>query len=178
MAIHPLEQETLQRPVMVAHLVRKSRDRRSEAAHRVGAVGAARLQPPLGFADQVAHHAVDHAADRLVDQTRLIEPRIAPPDLLEHRADQRHLGEIGDREQAGAQPVVEVVVVVGDVVGQRRDLRLGTGNVCRSSGCRASYSAIEGGGSSIAASGPRSGPLCLTVPSSVSQVRFSPSNPA
>ena len=28
---------------------------------------------------------------------------------------------------AGAQPVVEIVVAVGDVVGERRDLRLGAG---------------------------------------------------
>ena len=79
-----------------------------------------------GLADQVAHHAVDHAADRLVDQAPVVDAGIAPADLREHGTDQRHIGEIGDREQPGAQPVVEVVVVVGDVVGERGDLRLGT----------------------------------------------------
>ena len=45
----------------------------------------------------------------------------------EHLADQRQVHEIGDLEQAGAQAVVDVVVVVGDVVAQRRDLRLRPG---------------------------------------------------
>ena len=66
-------------------------------------------------------------ANRLVDQPGLVDAGIAPRDFGEYRADQRHIGEIGDREQPGAQPVVDVVVVVGDVVGERRDLRLGTG---------------------------------------------------
>ena len=38
------------------------------------------------------------------------------------RADQRHLGEIVQGEQAGLEPVVHIVVVVGDVVGQGRGL--------------------------------------------------------
>ena len=44
---------------------------------------------------------------------------------MKDRTDERHIGEIGDREQSGAQPVVDVVVVVGDIVGERGDLRLG-----------------------------------------------------
>ena len=37
---------------------------------------------------------------------------------------QWHLGEFVQRDEAGAQPVVEIVVAVGDVVGDGRDLRL------------------------------------------------------
>ena len=62
-----------------------------------------------------------------MDQARLLDPRIARRDLAKDGPDQRHLGEVGDDEQPGAQPVVEVVVVVGDVVGECRDLRLGSG---------------------------------------------------
>ena len=32
-----------------------------------------------------------------------------------------------EREQLGAQPVVDIVGVIGDVVGDRRHLRLGAG---------------------------------------------------
>src|SRR5690606_39420594 len=39
--------------------------------------------------------------------------------------DQRQPGQVVDREQAGAQSVVEIVVAVRDVVGERGDLRLG-----------------------------------------------------
>ncbi len=38
-----------------------------------------------------------------------------------------NLGEIVEPEQPGAQPVVDVVGVVGDVVGDGGDLRLGAG---------------------------------------------------
>ena len=50
-----------------------------------------------------------------------------PGNLLEHRPDQRHIGEILDREQPGPEPVVDIVIVVGDVIGERGDLRLGAG---------------------------------------------------
>ena len=59
--------------------------------------------------------------------------------------DQRHLREIGDGEQAGAQPVVDVVIVVGDVVGERGDLRLGRGIGAEREIVAASYSAMVGG---------------------------------
>ena len=38
--------------------------------------------------------------------------------------DERHLQQRVQIEQSGAKPVVDVVIVVGDVVGDRRDLRL------------------------------------------------------
>ena len=40
-------------------------------------------------------------------------------------ADHRQACEIGEREQGGAQPVIEVVCVIGDIVRDRRDLRFG-----------------------------------------------------
>ncbi len=70
---------------------------------------------------------VDYPADRFVDQARLLDVRVARGNLVKDRADQRHLSEVGDCEQTGAQPVIDVVVVVGDVVGKCRDLRLGSG---------------------------------------------------
>ena len=48
-------------------------------------------------------------------------------DLGDDVADQRHRGDVVEREQIGAQAVVDVVRVVGDVVGDRRHLRLGAG---------------------------------------------------
>ncbi len=112
---------------MVPHLLRKSRYRLAEPAHLLDGLYAALEEPVAGFGDEVAHHAIDQPANRFMDQARLIEPGIARADLLEHRADERHLGEIGDGEEAGAQPVVDVMVVVGDVVGERGDLRFWPG---------------------------------------------------
>ena len=87
---------------------------RSATRRRVSAIRSSTMQ-----ADQPAH--------RFVDQPRQLDAGIAPAHLVEHRADQRHVAQIVDAEQAGAQAVVDVVVVVGDVVGERGDLRLGAG---------------------------------------------------
>ena len=67
---------------------------------------------------------VDHSANRFADQPRFVEPRMRRRDLRKDRAGERHLGQIACPEQARPQPVIDIVVVVGDVVGQRRDLRL------------------------------------------------------
>ena len=48
-------------------------------------------------------------------------------DLAHDGADRRHRGNVVQREQIGAQAVVDVVRVIGDVVGERRRLRLGAG---------------------------------------------------
>ena len=51
------------------------------------------------------------------------------------------LRDIVERKQPGAQTVVDVMRVIGDVVGKRRRLRLGAGEGSSSSGKRASNSA-------------------------------------
>ena len=61
-------------------------------------------------------------------------PGILLAHLAQQAADHRHLREVGEREQLGAQPVVEVVRVIGDVVGDRRDLRLGARRGSRARG--------------------------------------------
>ena len=57
----------------------------------------------------------------------LIEPRIGGADFADDAARQRHGGDVIEGEQFGAQPVVDVVGVIGDVVGDRGDLRLDAG---------------------------------------------------
>ena len=48
-------------------------------------------------------------------------------DISQNVADQRHLGEVVEGEKLGAQAVVDVVGVIGDVVGDGGDLGLGAG---------------------------------------------------
>ena len=105
-----------------------------------------------------------------------IEPRIALAHLGEDRARQRHFLQHVERQQAGAQPVVDVMRVVGDIVGDRCALCFDA--------CVAVELEIEQlaevqdrlrdrafGGICVA---PVSGPLCLTRPSSVSQREVQP----
>ena len=81
-------------------------------------------------------------------------------------------GQLVEDEEAGAQAVIEIVVAVGDVVGDRRELRLQP----------AAGGQSHPPGQRMLGHGRRrrrgSGPLCLTRPSSVSEVRFRPSKSA
>ena len=63
-----------------------------------------------------------------MDDARLLEARIEIVDLAEQSGGEWNgCAELGDRKQAGAQAVVDVVGVVGDVVGDRGGLRLEAG---------------------------------------------------
>ena len=56
-----------------------------------------------------------------------VEPRIGRADFADDPAGQRNGGDVVETEQFGAQPVVDVVGVIGDVVGEGGDLRLDAG---------------------------------------------------
>ena len=59
-----------------------------------------------------------------MNEAGLLEARIPSGHVLENRTDQRHLGQIGDGEKAGAQPIFDIMIVVRDVIGERGDLSL------------------------------------------------------
>ncbi len=80
------------------------------------------------LADHILDHAGDQAAHQLMTGARGLDRRAALPDHGQKDfAHERDLRKIVEREQIGAQAVVDVVGVVGDVVGDRGDLRLGAG---------------------------------------------------
>ena len=59
--------------------------------------------------------------------------------------DQRDAGKIVEREQLGAQAVVDVMGVIGDVVGDRGDLRLRAGKAPQLESCLAMKSRMACG---------------------------------
>ena len=90
--------------------------------------GAQRSRRAAGLGDHVLDQAGDDPAHQLMTGARGLDRRAALPDHGQKDvAHERDLREIVEREQVGAQPVVDVVGVVGDVVGDRGDLRLGAG---------------------------------------------------
>ncbi len=127
MAIHVGEQELLQRLVVGAHRVRKRGDGRLQGAHLVGRARTRFVDPAAGFGEQVLDHDPDQIAHRRVHQPAALETGVTLADGGEDRPHQRHALEIVHREQLGAQPVLDVVVVVGDIVGDGGNLRLGPG---------------------------------------------------
>ena len=125
--VHVLPQEPLQRPIVRLHFRGEGHDRPAAVADGVRRVRPNLLDPPSGFDDQVVDHVADQPAHELVDQPRCLDPRVAVAHAREYRPDERHLAQVVDAEQTGAHAVVDVVIVVGDVVGERGDLRLGAG---------------------------------------------------
>ncbi len=91
--------------------------------------------------------------------------------LAQRVAHQRQVADLLRPEQPGAHAVVQVVAVVGDVVRRGGDLRLHAGLAGEVQFVAGIVFRDVGGWLG-------SGPLCLASPSSVSQVRFNPSNAA
>ncbi len=96
--------------------------------------------------------------------------------------------QVVDGEHAGPQPIVDVVGVIGDVVRDRAGLGLRTRELGECEvlagavfgdllGNRALLRYLQPSGRGTPAASVK-GPLCLTRPSRVSQVRLRPSKPA
>ena len=106
----------VQRLMVVADVMRRLRFRRRK--------------PAAGL----RHDRPDHVGNQLAHQFRaapgIVEIGIMPVDLLNDRFGERHHLEVIDAKQAGAQAIVDVVGVIGDIVGEGRRLR-GEGRVHR-----------------------------------------------
>ena len=83
--------------------------------------------PVRGLDHDVADHLPDHPPDRLQPHQPGLQPTKILLNRAQDRADKRHLGQLVQSEDTRRQPVIDVVVVVGDIVGDRRDLRFGRG---------------------------------------------------
>ena len=81
------------------------------------------MQPPPRFGCRVIDQRGDQAPRGLVERPRAVEAGIGRLHLGERPARKRHLGKLGEGEHAGAVAVIDVMIVVGDVVGERRKLR-------------------------------------------------------
>ena len=70
---------------------------------------------------------MDQAAHTLMDQPALFDARIALGDSVENITDQRQIPKVVGGKETGIEPVIEIVVGIGDIVGKGRDLSLGAG---------------------------------------------------
>ena len=81
--------------------------------------------PPAALADRVLDEPGDEATGQLVDRARRLEAGMERVDLSHQAIDKRNGGaKLGEREQTGAQAVVDVMGVIGDIVSDRSRLRL------------------------------------------------------
>ena len=96
-------------------------------AHRRRVAGPRRLQPPRGLGQHVLDHGREHPPQRLVPPAPRLQPGMRRVDFGQRLAHHRQVRDLVEGEEARAQPVLQVVVVVGDVVGECGDLRLQRG---------------------------------------------------
>ena len=120
-----------------------------------------------GFFDEVGNHATDHAAHGFVNRPAHGQRRIALNHGIVLLGEQAHVAELFDRDELRAQPVVDVVIIVSDLVGDVGKLGLEAGLVL-----------LDKTPPQLAEFGGLLGAQCLSTPSRVSKVRLSPWNSA
>ena len=84
-------------------------------------------ETPFALGNRVLDHPGDEAPDGFVEKPRAVNAGIGVAHLRERFGGDRHLGELGEIEQPGTEAVIDVVIVVGDVVGESSGLRLDRG---------------------------------------------------
>ena len=122
---------------------------------------------PRGFFDEVGNHATDHAAHGFVNRPAHGQRWVALNHGVVLLGEQAHLTELFDCDEFRAQAVVDVVVVVGDFIGDVGQLGLET-----------RLALLDKTPSELAEFGGLLGAQCLRMPSRVSKVRLSPGNSA
>ncbi len=127
MPIHAAEQELLKPKIIGPHRIRESDHRTIQPADIVDAANLRRGQASTRLIKHIGHHLIDHPTDRFTDQPGRLQSRMIARHGGEDRPGQRHLMQVLDGEETGAQAVIDIVVVIGDVVTERRHLRFGTG---------------------------------------------------
>ena len=124
MSIKMLPQVLLEFEVLGVDLLAEREQRRRQGPHGRDVAGLRGVERRARGVDQVVDRVIDHATHDFVDQASLLQLRV----LLAHRlvlaADHFQLTQLVDRDQAGADAVVDVVIVVGDGIGEVRELRL------------------------------------------------------
>ena len=126
-AVHPLVQERPKPREPLDHVVRKGHQGDVQHPHVLGVLDPGGDHPPRRFRHHVFHHLADHPANRLQAGQAVVDVRIVLAHASQHGADQRHVHQVGQGEQPRLHAIVDVVVVVGDVIGQGGHLRFGRG---------------------------------------------------
>ena len=173
------EQELLEALRSRRAIAGEKRDDRPAAARTPSRLGSASAASRARVSrTSVVDHGGDHAPDRPRRRARRLGIAGAARPPASSGPASGTSTEIVERDEPGAQAVVEVVGVVGDVVGERRHLRLRRRPSCELERAPVLQATRHLARTAVSVGPPASGPLCLARPSSVSQVRLSPSKPA
>ena len=122
--IHARAEKAFDGTIGRGHAGRESDRGRAGEAQVGGGARRQRVQAAAGLRDDVLDQPRDQPPHQLVRLACGLERRIGAADLPQKIPDELDAGEVVRAEQPGAQSIVDVMGVIGDVVGERRDLRL------------------------------------------------------
>src|SRR5580704_6996927 len=122
--VDAIAQEALERLVELLRLLAEADERRRERPHIRGRGYARGTQARCGSVYEVADQVIDHAPQDLVDQPPSGECRVLAAHHLVIPGEERNLCELLHRHEAGANAVVDVVIVIGNLVREISELRL------------------------------------------------------
>src|SRR5512143_1775079 len=123
-AVDARGEEGAQQIELALHRRRERDDRLLRVAHVVGALWIERDKPSPRLGGDVVDHRGHEASERLIKKPRPVDAGMGGVQLIKRARGDRHLDEIGEGEEGGTVAVIDVVVVIGDVVGERGDLSL------------------------------------------------------
>ena len=120
-------QKGFERPQLFQHGGRQRHQRVGSRPHRRHRVRPGRGQPRPRFGAKIVQQRTHQGTDHLADKAGQFQFAIAGGHRARMRAGQRRLGQVGDGKQSCPEPVVQIVIDISDVVGQRRDLGFDAG---------------------------------------------------
>ena len=106
---------------------RKADQRRIKRAHFLDARDVRLGDAPLALGDCVLDEMGDQPAHEFMNEARGLKARVQRRDLFANCAQVIDRGDVVQRDQSGAKAIVDVMRIIGDVVGESRRLRLGAG---------------------------------------------------
>ena len=95
--------------------------------HVVHACDPRRGDPPAALRDGILDKIGDEPAHKLMNGTNGLEARIKRRDLAANATQKIDLANLRKIDEPGAQAIVDIMRIIGDVVGERRRLCLGAG---------------------------------------------------
>ena len=120
--------EALQRAFVVPHRWGEGGDRARRGAHVLDGLDAQLGDSALCFCDQIIDHRADLRPHQLADQPIRRDLRIARKGSIPAAFDEGQGEQLIEAQQPGAQAIIDIVIVIGDIVRDRRDLRLQRGS--------------------------------------------------
>ncbi len=114
--VHAFVEEGAQGPLAVSQCVREGHERDIHGAHRGRAGGLVQRDAAASFVGHVVDPDADEAPDGLVGDHAVAQLGVFDTHAPEGFTDDGDVFQVVDREQAGGDSVIDVMIVVGDIV--------------------------------------------------------------